>query len=211
MARRTDPQQHDVYAWERAHVMPHDEIADRGPAPRAKDFITCPALRACVDLREWSSIRWDDLTNDERKRFNRAVRAYNRGEYAPALGYMTLDEIHELAVRCMKRWHVGVSLNVDATSGRSAHANAYHMSFPRWARRRSVALHEIAHVISDRCWHTYSHGPEFMAVYVDLCHTYMGLSKRELRRTCKDYGITIQPGAYCYGGRHPRTVNADWK
>lgn len=204
---KNDPQRYRCYDWEHEHVYPLDHLAQRGPAPRAKDFITCPALRACVELRPFSSIRYDDLTKHERATFLKAGRAYARLDHSPKLGYLTLDDAQLLVNRALKRWRVfdmnGNVRSVDVVAGRgsTAWASLFRISLPRWARRPSVVLHEVAHCIAGHHYHEHNHGPEYMAIYVDLLHTFLDATKSDLRRTAKaaPYNLRFAPGVACYG------------
>jgi len=201
---KNDPQRFRCYSWEQTHAYPLDDISLRGPAPRARDFITCPALRWVVERHY---IHYTDLTKDERARFGKAARSYARLEHSPTLGYLTLDDASVLVHRALKRWRVyspdGTLHHVDVITGRgsSAWASHYRISLPKWARRRSVVLHEVAHVIAGWHYHEHNHGPEFMAIFVDLLHTFLGATKSELRRTAKspDYKLRFAPGVACYG------------
>lgn len=59
-----------------------------------------------------------------------------------------------------------------------------YMNLPRWARRESVILHELAHGLqpANTAWH----GREFCAIYIELVGRFMGKeAEKKLRESFK--------------------------
>jgi len=197
-----DPQRFTAYAWEDRVVMGDDLNGITRP-----DIPKLPSWDGNGDYSAWWRANVAPVAR-ERQRVLRSL-------YSTKHGYMTLDDCRALAIRCLKRWRCDPTYIV-MRDGRgkdrgAACANSYELTLTRASRKPAIVLHEVAHTIAMRVYREANHGPEWMAVYIDLLHTYLNVSKRHLRSTAKDAGLDIARGVYCYGGsRSPDPARNDY-
>src|SRR5262249_50061373 len=96
------------------------------------------------------------------------------------------------------RWPVMEGVDVQLHDGRgsqSAWASPNVISLPRWARRKLVGLHELAHVVTWQCYgkDRPAHGRTFARVYLRLVRRVLGQeAARELRRAFRVQGIRFR-------------------
>lgn len=78
----------------------------------------------------------------------------------------------------------------DGRGTRIARGGSLYINLPKWARWRGVVIHELAHSMQPRG--TAPHGPEYVAVFIDLLARHAGLSRRELRRTAREHRVKVE-------------------
>lgn len=62
------------------------------------------------------------------------------------------------------------------------------IKLPRWARTRTIVLHECAHGMSDD-----GHGPKFVRAYVRLLAAFEGHDPKALEASLQAHKIRIEP------------------
>lgn len=76
--------------------------------------------------------------------------------------------------------------------GRKTAGGCYrYVTLPRWARNKVIALHEVTHTILDNgvtAWH----GPEFVALYIELLDKYKIAHKKQLTAWAKKCGVKMK-------------------
>ncbi len=78
----------------------------------------------------------------------------------------------------------------DGRGRRHACGSRQAIKLPRWARTRAIVLHECAHGLAADL-----HGPEFVAVYVDLLARFAGLDPTALRASTDAAGVAVAPAS----------------
>jgi hypothetical protein len=78
----------------------------------------------------------------------------------------------------------------DGRGRRHACGSRQAIKLPRWARTRAIVLHECAHGLAADL-----HGPEFVAVYVDLLARFAGLDPAALRASTDAAGVAVAPAS----------------
>lgn len=116
---------------------------------------------------------------------------------------LTREEIKELVGRVFKALDIGRVPDVHFTKQRRGAASCMMgtlLSFGPSCMRRDVVLHECAHsVISYRHFRhrledrLKSHGPEFVATYIELLADFGGRDEGELRASAKANKIRVAP------------------
>lgn len=121
-------------------------------------------------------------------------------EYPP--DYKTLSECEAFLASVFRsavfqrHYPMADGLNILLRPGRSARKAfadhrekdgvLYHaITLPKWARRKTVILHELAHHLNNPDGNTdkEAHGYEFAAIYIDLIHKFLGKEAgKELKR-----------------------------
>ena len=76
----------------------------------------------------------------------------------------------------------------DGRGRRHASGSREVIKLPRWARTRPVVLHECAHGLARD-----KHGPEFVAVYLDLLERFLGLGRAGLVASLTAEGVRFAP------------------
>jgi putative metallohydrolase (TIGR04338 family) len=98
----------------------------------------------------------------------------------------------------LDRWPVMEGVEVQLHDGRgsqSAWASPNVISLPRWARRKLVVLHELAHVVTWTCYGACkpAHGRTFARVYLMLVWRVLGQeAARELHWAFRRHGVRFQ-------------------
>jgi putative metallohydrolase (TIGR04338 family) len=98
----------------------------------------------------------------------------------------------------LDRWPVMEGAEVKLRDGRgsqSAWASPSAISLPRWARRKLVVLHELAHVVTWQCYgkDRPAHGRTFARVYLRLVRRVLGQeAARELRWAFLRHGVRFR-------------------
>jgi len=98
----------------------------------------------------------------------------------------------------LERWPVMEDVEVKLHDGRgsqTAWASPNVISLPRWARRKLVVLHELAHVVTWQCYgkDRPAHGRTFARVYLRLVRHVLGQeAARELRWAFRRHRIRFQ-------------------
>lgn len=114
---------------------------------------------------------------------------------------MTLDECRALVERVLKAFG-GRSFPriADGRGTRIARGSRYRISLPRWARRRPIVLHEVAHALLPRGISMLGgfgvipgHGPEFVRLFIELLVRYNGEDRRELCRLARKESLKVGP------------------
>ena len=78
----------------------------------------------------------------------------------------------------------------DGRGRRHAAGSRLAIKLPRWARRRSIVLHECAHGLS-----TDGHGPDFVRTYLDLLVDFMGFERARLEESLAVHRLKVtRPG-----------------
>ena len=84
---------------------------------------------------------------------------------------------------------------INSRHGGALYCYDHVIKLPWWARNRLTLLHELSHAILHRKiigWNTLAaHGPEFVALYIDLLSRYRIAHKKELLRSAKQAKINI--------------------
>ena len=109
-------------------------------------------------------------------------------------GHMTLPEIKSYidtlvsSAWFQKRWPIPAKPQVkDGRGSRRAKGGMFYVSFPQWARKEWVVLHELAHWISYR---TYGfegqdkHGRQWCTIYLELIEHQLGKQAADGMRDC---------------------------
>lgn len=81
-------------------------------------------------------------------------------------------------------------LVTDGRGRRHASGSREAIKLPRWARTRGIVLHECAHGLARDL-----HGPEFVAVYVDLLAAFAGLDPGALRASLGAATVAVAPAS----------------
>src|SRR5262249_27229542 len=98
----------------------------------------------------------------------------------------------------LDRWPVMEGVRLRVTDGRGsgvAWADRGALHLPRWARRKLVVLHELAHVVTWTCYGAckQAHGRTFARVYLVLVRRVLGQeAARELRRAFRVQGVRFR-------------------
>jgi hypothetical protein len=147
-----------------------------------------------------------------RRRARRALRDFQRSrvyrwEAAQVLGQpgaaepLSLDACRAL-VEAVFRWaerpgrRAGAAAAwapprvTDGRGRRHACGSRDAIKLPRWARTRAIVLHECAHGLAADL-----HGPEFVAVYLDLLARFAGLDEAALRATLGAASVAAAPAS----------------
>ncbi len=90
---------------------------------------------------------------------------------------------------CKKTDHGMVSIG-HGQGARIAMAWSHHIRLPKWARKPSVILHELAHVFTR---YNVAHGPEFAKEYADLIRRFIGpIESSIMRMAYKQYHVKFR-------------------
>ena len=78
----------------------------------------------------------------------------------------------------------------DGRGRRHACGSRQVIKLPRWARTRTVVLHECAHGMSDD-----GHGPSFVRAYITLLCRFAGHERTSLEASLRAHKVTVAPAS----------------
>lgn len=98
---------------------------------------------------------------------------------------MTLEECQEYCNTLIR--------NVTVKDGRGrrtpcANTLFYEISLPRFARKKWIVIHEVAHFVGRD-----KHGPKFVRAYIDMLGREYGRSIESLVSSAKEFGLEVAP------------------
>ncbi len=116
-----------------------------------------------------------------------------------SVSFMGLAECQHLVNRVWKLQAGTYTKPPRVTDGRGQRRGGYRqrehtIMLPTFCRFKELVLHELAHGLLGlhmRLALTASHGPEWVAVYIDLLARYAGHQRGELRRTAQLFRVKV--------------------
>ena len=116
---------------------------------------------------------------------------------------LTLRQCDALIKRVYKLYDKPAPKLGDGRGRRKASGSQYHIRLPRWARTGWTVLHECAHGLT----RTFvpgaaAHGPEFVAVLLELAEQVYGASQYQLEQSAERHKVRVDSASY-----KPEVVN----
>jgi hypothetical protein len=101
---------------------------------------------------------------------------------------LTLEACRTLVAAVFRWANRPAPIVTDGRGRRHACGSPEAIKLPRWARTPAIVLHECAHGLARDM-----HGPEFVAVYVELLERFAGLDGGELRASLDAAQVRVLP------------------
>ncbi len=126
---------------------------------------------------------------------------------------LTTPEIQRLAHRVVITYQMPSLIHVARVTHNRGHALANHtIQLPDFAHTKVYALHELAHSVQslyEGRWSVMAgHGPEWLRTFIELLNRYKVMSKRELLRSARHYGLKVASPKAMPAGPRPHSNRA---